>query len=343
MNHIKSLVTSFFLLATLVCIGQKAMPALKPSIAANDFVKSLTVEQMALVSKSYADTQRTNWDFVPRTDRTGLVMRDMSDAQVEKFYRLVVATGGEETLLKVKNAAWLENVLRGVEGRPEGDAYRDPKKYFVQIFGLNQKDSEWGWKLEGHHICLNYVIKNDQIVSASPSVYCSNPAVVLDGPDKGRQILSKELDLANTLMNSFSPDQKVKAIITAETPKEIFTYKERSSTVNTPGGLSYDQMNPKQQQDLKALVTYYVSRSSKFFVKDMMDRIAKNGWSNVRFIWAGSEDTTPGHTHYYSVQSPEFLIEYDNYQNKGNHVHSIFRDVKNDFGDGLAAHYIKEH
>jgi len=75
----------------------------------------------------------------------------------------------------------------------------------------------------------------------------------------------------------------------------------------------------------------------------MLKRIEKAGWDQTSFIWSGSTDVTPGHPHYYRIQGPEFVIEYDNYQNNGNHVHSIFRDRLNDFGDALADHYDKTH
>ena len=332
-----------FVLCIGLVFGQKTMSVLKPSQAVNEFVHSLSAEQLTLCSKPFSDTQRVNWDFVPKTDRTGITLHTLSQDQLDRFHRLVVATAGETTLEKMKSASWLEGILRGVEGRPENDTHRDPKKYFIQLFGINQMDKVWGWKYEGHHICLNYVIKDDKVVSASPSIYSSNPAIVLAGPDQGKQILKKETMLAADLLSSLSPDQKTKAIISAETPKEIYSYKERKSTVNTPGGIFYSQLNGAQQNKLKELVTFYISRASKFFVKDMLDRIEKDGWKNVRFSWAGSEDVSVNHTNYYSVQSPEFLIEYDNYQNNGNHVHSIFRDVKNDFGDALAEHLKKDH
>ena len=113
--------------------------------------------------------------------------------------------------------------------------------------------------------------------------------------------------------------------------------------MHTAEGLKYDQLSKTQQAALKEIIKYYVGRASKFFVKDILQRMENEGWNTFSFAWLGSEDVTPGHTHYYRIQSPSFIIEYDNFQNNGNHVHSIFRDLKNDFGDALAEHYEKEH
>ena len=67
-------------------------------------------------------------------------------------------------------------------------------------------------------------------------------------------------------------------------------------------------------------------------------KIQRAGWDKVLFAWAGS--IKPGEGHYYRVQGPTFLLEYDNTQNNANHIHSVWRDFENDFGeDLLRRHY----
>ena len=51
----------------------------------------------------------------------------------------------------------------------------------------------------------------------------------------------------------------------------------------------------------------------------------------------------PGEPHHYLIQGPTFLIEYDNTQDQANHVHCVYRDFDNDFGDALLEHYQKHH
>ena len=75
----------------------------------------------------------------------------------------------------------------------------------------------------------------------------------------------------------------------------------------------------------------------------MMNDIEKAGFNNLRFAWAGDKATGVGHPHYYRIQGPTILIEYDNTQNNANHVHTVIRDLKNDFGgDELIVHYRSE-
>ena len=59
----------------------------------------------------------------------------------------------------------------------------------------------------------------------------------------------------------------------------------------------------------------------------------KAGLEKIAFAWAGPVE--PGQKHYYRVQGPTFLIEFDNTQNDGNHIHSVWRDFESDFGRDL--------
>ncbi|MEX2467161.1 MAG: DUF3500 domain-containing protein, partial [Gemmatimonadota bacterium] len=47
-------------------------------------------------------------------------------------------------------------------------------------------------------------------------------------------------------------------------------------------------------------------------------------------------------SHYYRVQGPTFLIEYDNTQNGANHIHSVWREFEGDFGRDLLRDHIRE-
>ena len=76
----------------------------------------------------------------------------------------------------------------------------------------------------------------------------------------------------------------------------------------------------------------------------MMQDIKKQGLENIWFAWAGFTKPEIGKGSYYRVQGPTLVIEYDNTQNNANHVHSVVRDLKNDFGgDLLLEHYKKGH
>ena len=90
------------------------------------------------------------------------------------------------------------------------------------------------------------------------------------------------------------------------------------------------------------LLDVYVRNYELGFSNKLMDKIKKAGIENLSFAWAGS--LKPGAGHYYRIQGPMLLIELDNTQNNANHVHTVVRDLTNDFGeDILREHYQKEH
>ena len=86
----------------------------------------------------------------------------------------------------------------------------------------------------------------------------------------------------------------------------------------------------------------YASRFSSEIENEHMKSILNTNWEKSYFGWAGSIlDNQP---HYYRIQTPTFLIEYDNVQDKSNHIHTIWRDFDGDFGrDLLKEHYDLRH
>jgi hypothetical protein len=70
-----------------------------------------------------------------------------------------------------------------------------------------------------------------------------------------------------------------------------------------------------------------------------MERLRKAGLEKLVFAWSG--DLERGKRHYYRVQGPTFLIEYDNTQNDANHIHSVWRDFQGDFGRDLLREHLK--
>jgi hypothetical protein len=62
----------------------------------------------------------------------------------------------------------------------------------------------------------------------------------------------------------------------------------------------------------------------------------------LSFAWMGA--TERGAPHYFRLQGEDFVFEYDNVQDNGNHVHSVWRDKSGDFGMRLLGeHYRTSH
>jgi len=89
-------------------------------------------------------------------------------------------------------------------------------------------------------------------------------------------------------------------------------------------------------------VKLYLARWRPELAEETFGKIADAGLDKLTFAWAGPVDRTKGR--YYRIQGPTFLIEFDNFQNNFNHVHTVVRDFKGDFGhDLLAEHHARDH
>jgi hypothetical protein len=305
--------------------------------------KFLSALDTALASKAqytFNDDERFNWHFVPRK-RNGLSLRDMSDTQRALAFSLLRQSLSKTGYQKATTIISLENVLREVEGRGNNDTYRDPLNYYCTVFGKPDAAS-WGWRFEGHHISLNVVVVDGAIQSETPSFFGSNPAVIQQGQERGAAALKLEMELGFQLVNSLSSAQLKTALLSENALSEIISFDSRKATPLQPQGISLAQMNATQQTIFLQLLDTYVSNYELGFSKTLMTKITKAGVENLYFAWAGGKKFGEGH--YYRIQGPMLLIEYDNTQNNGNHIHTAVRDLTNDFGeDILREHYQKEH
>jgi hypothetical protein len=168
----------------------------------------------------------------------------------------------------------------------------------------------------------------------------SNPHVVGEGPNAGRRLLGAEEDLARDLMALLTDAQLQRVIIEAEAPRDIVTGNARIVELDEFEGLPVSEMNDEQRQALMHVIEEYLNNAVADIADAEMDRIHEAGLENLHFAWAGS--TERGEGHYYRIHGPTVLIEYDNVQGGANHVHSVWRDPSNDFGDDLLRRHYEE-
>lgn len=308
---------------------------------AGAFLTSLTEPLKAKAQYKLKDDERLNWHFVPKA-RNGVCFRDLNKTQQEAAWALLKESLSSQGYAKATAIVELENVLREVEKRGSNDTYRDPLNYYLTIFGNPGADKVWGWRFEGHHVALNFTSADDRIESSTPSFFGSNPGIVREGREKGKQILRLEADHGFSLVNSFNPAQLKTALIAEKALEEIVSSNSRKAEPLQPVGLAYTAMDKNQKDMLMKLLDVYVLNYELGFSDRLMAKIKKAGVENLSFAWAGS--LKPGGPFYYRIQGPMLLIELDNTQNNANHVHSVVRDLTNDFGeDILREHYQKEH
>ncbi len=330
--------------------------------AATAFLSTLSPEQRKQATYPLDDAERFNWHFVPR-ERKGLPLKQMTPDQRKAAMAMLKTGLSQQGYDKATAIIDMENVLRVIDNRPPNDTYRDPENYSFTIFGEPAVKSPWSWRVEGHHLSLNFLSMTapsggGQVLAQTPTFFGSNPGILLydkgmadkrmgdprvnDLPQKGRQILKQETEQAFALLKTLDAEQRKKAILAGVAYPEIVTSNRRTASLEKMDGLMLSEMNPEQRKLFLSLLEVYLTNYRVTLAKQQMAKLEKSGLDSLRFAWAG--DLTPelgeGKGWYYRIHGPTLLIEYDNTQTNANHIHTVVRDLTNDFGeDMLREHY----
>lgn len=309
--------------------------------AAQTFLAALTEEQRAAAVFRFEDEQRKDWHYIPR-DNLGLILKDMTDEQRRLVHGLLRSTLSSAGYHKTTTIMFLDGVLRELEqarGRPA--ANRDPNRYWIAIFGNPSATSDWGWRIQGHHVSLNFSSIRNEMTVGSPAFFGANPHEVVSGPFAGLRALAAEEDLGRALLASLSEEQKGRAVLADEVPRDIVMSPGRAADMlGAPRGLPFSAMSGDQQRLLRQLVEEYARNLRAELADSTIARIEAAGLDKVCFAWIGS--ARRGEGHYYRVHGPTFVIEYDNVQNGANHSHTVWRDLEKDFGEDLLLKHYQE-
>ncbi len=217
---------------------------------------------------------------------------------------------------------------------------RDPELYYFTVFGDPSMKGQWGWRVEGHHVSLRFAVDNGRMaVSSTPQFLGSNPAEVPYGygPYTGLRVLANQEDLGRALVTSLDAKAKAVAII-GDTPRgDVASSTTLKLEAPEAVGLAAADMTAAQRATLMKIIDAYANVMPADIAAERLAKIKAAGIEKIKFAWQGA--TEKGQRHHYQIQGPTFLIEHNNTQNNGNHVHSVWRDFNGDFGrDILAEH-----
>ena len=320
------LLLRFFLISALA-----SSPAGEMADAAQNFLAALTPDQKAKALFEFRHDERYDWHFIPKP-RKGLPIKEMTTPQRLLAHALLNSGLSQRGYMKATTIMSLEEILYELEKRPP---HRDAELYYVTVFG-QPGSAPWGWRVEGHHLSLNFTIAGDKVLAVTPSFLGANPAKILSGPRQGLRVLGGEEDLARQLVTSLNSQQRQIALITNVAPHDIITGADRKAKALVPMGIAGSSLSQPQRELLSCLLCEYVFRCRAEITEPVSRAIEQV--DNIHFVWAGGLE--PGQGHYYRIQGLTFLMEYDNTQNGANHIHTVWRDLTNDFGeDLLRKHY----
>lgn len=308
--------------------------------------------------------QRLDWDFIPKPDRAGVPVAVMDQQQRLLAHNLLAEGLSLEGYAQALEIMAMENILR-VRDQPRlglsAAGFRHSEHYFFSFFGRPGFEETWGWRILGHHLSVSYTIIDQRWVTVTPFNVGAEPAYA------GQLApLRLEENLAFSFLRSLDPQLRAEAVIHPVAPADYVTRQvprvgefelpdyydlgipsyqitdgDRQALKfvrDEPRGVSGGKLTADQAAILLSLVACYTNRLPAEIARRHFESIEKAGTGSLHFCWAGQQEMrTP---HYFRIQSPRFLIEFDNAVDNGNHVHSIWRDLANDLGgDLLADHY----
>lgn len=307
--------------------------------AAANFLDSLSPEQVARARYVFDDEKRLVYRIIPFSI-PGLQLGEMTEGQKALVHALLSSSLSAAGYQKAASIVRLEEILVALESAGgRANPAHGAEKYSVAVFGEPSADGAWSWRIHGHHLYLAFTFIDGRFFASGPAFLGAEPHRVMEGPNAGWRILADEEDLGRAMMNALSPDERAKATLSPEVPRDLFSgsYPE-FSLEGPPKGIAWRELSIEKRQKLRALVTEYVANVPPALQASRWDRIEAGGWDNIHFAWMGS--IAPEARNYYRVQGPEFLIEYCAVALTENHVHTVWREFNGDFGrDLLREHY----
>jgi len=317
----------------LVHAGVGGARAEKAVAAAHAFEATLGAEQRAALQRSFDESGRTEWSFVPG-ERKGLALGKLDERGRKAAHELLAALLSARGYLKVVGIVDLENTLREIE---KNDA-RDPGRYWLAFYG-EPGSAAWTVRFEGHHVSLNLSGQAGEWSSVTPFFLGTNPACVTSGPKAGLCILGREEELARELYLGLDEKLRARATLAGAVPADVILAPGRAGGFETLEGLPFSELPPPARDQFSELLEQIVGDLAPEAAEFARTRLAPE---QLRFAWNGG--VRAGEPHYWRISGPEASFELDNVQGGANHVHRLWRDKVHDFGgDALLEHYRAEH
>jgi hypothetical protein len=321
------------------------------------FLESLSADEKSTVLFAMDDSLRTKWTNLPLgvAPRKGLRYGDLSEQSKIAFHKVLSSIFSSQGYLKTFAIMQVDDILHELfeiqfqQGKVNEKTMEFIRKlnwdygnYYLAIAGNPETEDIWGLKFEGHHISINLTVSGDEF-SMTPLFFGSDPAVVEATQYAGLRPLSKEEDYGFWLINALDENQKTKATLEGKVPGDIITSPDRPQWLEEFQGIKGVDLNEGQKKILHYLIEEYFGNLDHEKADEHLEKLHVRGIEEVYFAWIGSYE--PMKAHYYIIHSPDFLIEYDNvgFLDNANHIHSIWRENGNDFGEDILKKHRLDH
>ncbi len=302
--------------------------------AARAFLASLSQVNRDRATFPFGSDERTRWHWtVPSSvPRNGLTLGAMSGEERRLALTMLRASSSAAGYRKALDIMALQGVLQRMS-TGIGDPF-DPDRYYVSVFGA-PGSHVWGWRLEGHHLSRHFTIVGNTVV-AEPfflGAWPTRTGSAFRSVAKGERTMPREEDAAREIVLSLDRALRRRVVFSSESLTDHLTQNAvRVGPLERVGVLTGDLPSGAQRR-VHEIVRTYLANYPPGMERKALARVERAGLDRTRFGWAGS--TRPGEPHYYRLQGPTFVLEFDNSRNSGTHIHSVWRDFERDFGRHL--------
>jgi hypothetical protein len=299
--------------------------------AATALLAGLDDHASTLARRAFHDEGARRWiEYRPRA-RPGVCLSDLGPAERKAAHRLLATGLSPHAYAQAMAIVALEEVLDRREGWVRG---RHSADYWVTVFGDPDGDT-WSWRFEGHHLSVTMTVRGEE-VSPAPVFLGANPARISYAGRNVLRPLAPEEDMARDLLDAMGEAGRAAAVIAEEAPQDIVSsVLPRVATPIEPQGVAADRLVPAARAALDQLVNLYLDRLPQELAAREAACVERN---RLHFAWAGP--LRPGWRHYYRIQGPDLLLEYDNTTEDANHAHTVLRRPDSDFGDDVLGRHL---
>jgi hypothetical protein len=294
------------------------------------FMSGLDDDQRKAASFSWNGAEWRGWNYFGAAGfiKPGLRLEQMSGAQKEAAWDVLSTVWSPAGVAKARNVMLLQDILAA---NGNGAGQRSSQRFSLAVFGTPAESGTWGLRCEGHHLTQSVAVRDNRIVSVTPTSFSAIPNRVKSGPHTGLNTLKDEEGLARRLMADLPPKLQGRARIGSSTPYNILSYAGRERSNSKKVGLAASEMSQAQRELLwKMIELYTIEHFPAEFSGAQRARVQSGDRQAVHFAWYAGN--TPETAFGYRVIGDGFVIEMASVDPEAQHLHTIYHDLGNVLG-----------
>jgi hypothetical protein len=294
------------------------------------FLSGLEPDKRKAASFAWNGSEWRGWNYFGVTGyvKPGLRLEQMSAAQKESAWDVLGAVWSPPGVAKARNVMLLQDILAA---SGNGTGQRSSERFSLAVFGTPAETGTWGFRCEGHHLTQSVAVRDNRIVSVTPSSFSAIPNRVKSGPHTGLNTLKDEEGLARRLMADLAPKLQGRARVGDSTPYNILSYAGRERANAKKVGLPAAELSSAQRDLLWRMVELYsVEHFPAALSAAQRTRVQSGDRQAVHFAWYAGN--TPETAFGYRVIGDGFVIEMASVDAEAQHLHTIYHDLGNVLG-----------